>query len=473
MEEATMNEHLQQEITEVLKQLEAQENPAASSYDESQQRTEVIDVFIVRRQVEDSEPLTVESTLSATCGEQETQAASTEQEATEPPFPALSRKPRRRALPLAIGALCLLLASALGIGTLLFAFSPAATVTIIPSSAQITTTRTVAIVFSNANAARQQVPGRLLDTITLSQEKIVPATGMGHQQAQSARGFITFYNALPGPQIIPAGELLTGADGVEVVTLQDAVIPAGTLATNGQVTVAAQAVNVGPGGNIVAGDIYGKCCRDDVFVSNGPFSGGQNARSYQMVTQQDINGAASNIKTGLDQSAHAALSQQVQPDESLVTPVPCISTINSDPKAGEEANQVQVMVSKTCRGEVYNTRVLHVLLMQNVSKQVTDQLGESYGLVGDLQASVTKAALNPHQGMTILQVKAVSTWMYRFSQAQQTQIKLALRGKSKKEATALLLHMPAVQTVSISIRNADAIPTDVQNIHLNFVILTY
>jgi hypothetical protein len=35
MEEATMNEHLQQEITEVLKQLEAQENPAASSYDES------------------------------------------------------------------------------------------------------------------------------------------------------------------------------------------------------------------------------------------------------------------------------------------------------------------------------------------------------------------------------------------------------------------------------------------------------
>ena len=84
---------------------------------------------------------------------------------------------------------------------------------------------------------------------------------------------------------------MTGADGVEVVTLQDAVIPAGTLATNGRVTVPAQAVNVGPQGNIAANDMYGKCCRDNVFVSNGPFRGGQNARSYQMVTQQNINSA--------------------------------------------------------------------------------------------------------------------------------------------------------------------------------------
>ena len=146
--------------------------------------------------------------------------------------------------------------------------------------------------------------------ITLSQAKTVPATGTGHQQAQAAYGFITFYNALPTPQTIPAGEMLTGADGVEVVTLQQAVIPAGTLATSGQVAVPAQAVNAGPQGNIAANDLYGKCCRDDVFVSNGPFRGGQDARSYQMVTQQDINSTASSLKTSLDQSAQAALSQQ-------------------------------------------------------------------------------------------------------------------------------------------------------------------
>ncbi len=472
MEEAAMHEDLQQEIKEILEHLDVQTDTAIPLPDESQQGTEVIDVFIVRRQVEESDPPTVESTLADTSDEQETQAAPTEQEMTELPLPPLPRKPRRRVLPFVIGALCLLLAVALGTVTLLLMFAPSATVTIIPTSTQIATSRTVTIVSTNANAAQQQIPGRLLETVTLSRAKTVPATGTGHQQAQAAHGFITFYNALPAPQIIPAGEMLTGTDGVEVVTLQQAVIPAGTLATNGQITVLAQAVNAGPQGNIRAGDIYGKCCRDDVFVSNGPFRGGQDARSYQMVTQQNINSAVSSIKASLDQSVQAALSQQVQPNETLVTPVPCTSIVITDHKAGEEASHVQVTVSETCRGEVYDTRALHDLLMQIMTQQATGQLGDGYGLVGDIQASVTKATLNPHQGTATLQVKVISTWTYQFSQVQQAQVKLAIRGKSKEEATTLLLHMPGVQTVSISTRNGDAIPTDVQRIHLNFVVLT-
>jgi hypothetical protein len=472
MEEAAMHEHVQQEIKEILEHLDAQADTAIPLPDESQQGTEVIDVFIVRRQVEESEAPTVESTLAETSDEQETQVAPTKQETTELPLPPLPRKPRRRTLPFVIGALCLLLAVALGTVTLLIMFAPSATVTIIPISTQITTIRTVTTVSSNANAAQQQVPGRLLDTITLSQAKTVPATGTGHQQAQAAHGFITFYNALPAPQTIPAGELLTGADGVGVVTLQDAVIPAGTLAINGRVTVPAQAVNAGPQGNIAANDMYGKCCRDNVFVSNGPFRGGHDARSYQMVIQQNINSAVSSIKASLDQSVQAALSQQVQPNETLVTPVPCTSIVITDHKAGEEASHVQVTVSETCTGEVYDTKALHDLLMQTMAQQATGQLGDGYGLVGDIEASVTKATMNAHQGTATLQVKVISTWTYQFSQALQAQIKLAIRGKSKKEATTLLLHMPGVQTVSISTGNGDAIPTDVQRIHLNFVVLT-
>lgn len=467
-----MHEHLQQEIKELLEHLEVQTDTAIPLPDESQQGTEVIDVFIVRRQVEESEAPTIESTLAETSDEQETQAAPTEQETTELPLPLLPRNPRRRVLPFVIGALCLLLAVALGTVTLLIIFAPSATVTIIPISTQITTTRTVTTVSSNANAAQQQVPGRLLDTITLSQAKTVPATGTGHEPAQAARGFITFYNALPAPQTIPAGELLTGADGEEVVTLQDAVIPAGTLAINGRVTVPAQAVNAGPQGNIATNDMYGKCCRNNVFVSSGPFRGGQNARSYQMVTQQNINSAVSSIKASLDQSVQVALSQQVQPNETLVTPVPCTFIVLTDHKAGEEASHVQVTVSETCTGEVYDTKAMHDLLMQTMTQQATGQLGDGYGLVGDIQASVTKATPNAHQGTVTLQVKVFSTWTYQFSQAQQAQIKLAIRGRSKQEATTLLLHMPGVQTVSISTRNGDVLPTDVQRIHLNLVILT-
>ncbi len=256
------------------------------------------------------------------------------QEATEKRTRA---RTRLHPFPLVLAVLCVLLAGAVCVVYVLPLLAPSATVTIIPTSTQIATARTVTIVATNANALQQQISGRPLATITLSQAKAVPATGTGHQQAQAADGFITFYNALPDPQAIPAGEMLTGADGVEVVTLQQAVIPAGTLATNGQVTVPARAVDVGPQGNIAANDLYGKCCRDAVFVSNSPFRGGQDARSYQMVTQQDINGVASALKMSLDQSVQAALSQQVQPNETLVTPVPCSSSVTPDHKAGSEA----------------------------------------------------------------------------------------------------------------------------------------
>ncbi len=238
--------------------------------------------------------------------------------------------------PLVLAVLCVLLAGAVCVVYVLPLLAPSATVTIIPISTQIATTRTVTIVSTNANAAQQQIPGRTLAMITLSQAKTVPATGTGHQQAQAADGFITFYNALPTPQTIPAGEMLTGADGVEVVTLRQAVNPDGTLATNGQVTVPARAGDVGPQGNIAANDLYGKCCRDAVFVSNSPFHGGQNARSYQMVAPQDINGVASALKTSLNQSVQAALGQQVQPNETLVIPVPCTSGVNTDHKAGSD-----------------------------------------------------------------------------------------------------------------------------------------
>ncbi len=123
-------------------------------------------------------------------------------------------------------------------------------------------------------------------------------------------------------------------------------------------------------------------------------------------------------------------------------------------------------------GEVYDTRAFHDLLMREITQQAIKQVGTGYGLVGDLQTSIAKAMVNTRQATATLQVKVSSTWVYQFSQAQQDQVKLRIRGKSKDEAIALLLHMPGVQTVSISTKNGTTIPTDMQRIHLNFVILT-
>jgi hypothetical protein len=62
--------------------------------------------------------------------------------------------------------------------------------------------------------------------------------------------------------------LLSGADGVQVVTDQEVVVPAARLPTQGQTTVAAHAVPTGPQGNIGANDLNELCCFAGIAVQN-------------------------------------------------------------------------------------------------------------------------------------------------------------------------------------------------------------
>jgi hypothetical protein len=184
-------------------------------------------------------------------------------------------------------------ATALVVLVVLPLLQPTAIVTIIPAVRTIQITTTL------------QVPGRAVATVTLTKARSVPTTGIGHQEAQAAHGTLTLYNAAPYAQTIPAGTLLTGTDGVQIVTEQEVTIPAGDLATNGQATVMAQALQTGPAGNIKANDLYGLCCRANVFVSNAAFHGGQNARTFPQVTAGDLANASATLTTSLSQSMQA------------------------------------------------------------------------------------------------------------------------------------------------------------------------
>jgi hypothetical protein len=113
------------------------------------------------------------------------------------------------------------------------ALTPSATVTLIP--VEKTVSLTIAI----------QVHVRALAPLTLMQATTAPATGKLHQDAMRAAGTITFYNGLLSGQTIAAGTVLTGSDGVEIVTDQTAHIPAGTPPVYGQTTVSAHAVLAG------------------------------------------------------------------------------------------------------------------------------------------------------------------------------------------------------------------------------------
>src|SRR6266480_2334475 len=210
---------------------------------------------------------------------------------------------------------------------------PIATITIIPKSQTITLSGTLQL-------------GRVLQAITISQSQTVPTTGKGHQDAKNATGTVTFYNGQLNSIFVPAGLLLTGNDGEQIVTDQDASIPASNLPQVGQATVQAHAVNTGTKGNIAVFDINQGCCATAIkAVNTNSFYGGQDERNYQTVSNSDITNVATTLKFPLNRSTNAALAAQLEPSEALIPPL-CSKTVSPNHHVGDEANQVTVTVSE-------------------------------------------------------------------------------------------------------------------------------
>jgi hypothetical protein len=119
---------------------------------------------------------------------------------------------RRRLAPVGwmLVGVALVLAGVVVVTLLLPWWEASATVTIVPITHPISTTFTAHLVPGNADPASQQIQGRQLVTLTMSQSKTVATTGSGSQPAQPAQGLITLYNALPTAQTIQAGTLIIG-----------------------------------------------------------------------------------------------------------------------------------------------------------------------------------------------------------------------------------------------------------------------
>ena len=384
---------------------------------------------------------------------------------------ALTRPRQQGKRGVLVGVLCVLLVGAALGASLLAPLTASATVTLIPQARAFSiTTRLTVVTEGPANPARHEVPGRLLASLILGQGSTVPTTGTGHQEAQAAHGLLTFYNASLDVQTIAAGTTLSTAHGVLIVTEQDAVIPAAaTLQTNGQVTVPAHAVVAGPAGNISAGAIYGPCCRLNVSVASGPFRGGQDARSYPLVTAQDVNGATATLQTSLQASVQAALQAQLHPNETLLPPI-CTPQVTSDHPVGDEARQITVTLTQICRGETYQTQALHMLITQLVTAQANKRLGTGYQLSGDVQSRVTASHLlhgeQVDAGMTI-QVRGSGTWSYQFDEAYLHTLATRIAGQSRQQATTWLLHLPGVSQVAMTISDGTStLPADASTIHV-------
>jgi hypothetical protein len=335
---------------------------------------------------------------------------------------------------------------------------PIATITIIPKSQQVTLNGTLQL-------------GRLLQPITISQTSTTATTGRGHQDAKAATGYITFYNGQFQSVIVAAGTILTGADGVQIVTDQEAVIPAGNPPSYGQITVSAHAINPGRKGNIPAYDINEACCAQSVLVKNIiPFTDGQDERNFQTVAKHDIASIATPLKATVMQSMRGALQGQVQPQEQLFI-LPCTPTVTSDHSIGAEAIQVKVTVSETCSAVAYNSQELEQKVTDLLTRQAITKIGTGYSLFGDVQVSVKEAtATHTTTPPVFLSFQAHGTWIYGLSYKAREHIKKLIAGKTKQSALHELLSLPGVERAFISWGDDTKLPKNSSYIHLILLV---
>jgi hypothetical protein len=223
---------------------------------------------------------------------------------------------------------------------------------IVPISEDLHLTSAITAVTGSPDERRQEVRARLLSVSTPTVAQTVPTTGTGHMSAMHAMGTVTFYNEATYPQTIASGTVLTGADGIQIVTKTVTLIPAGNPPRFGMVTVPARAMLTGRRGNIAAFDLDGLCYAAGVAVKNTmAFTGGQRAHDYAVVAQRDVAQVAGPLTTTLTKNAQGAFGAQVHPNEQAATPSHCTPTVHPDHPVGSEVAQVIVTVSVTCRGD--------------------------------------------------------------------------------------------------------------------------
>jgi hypothetical protein len=137
-----------------------------------------------------------------------------------------------------------------------------------------------------------------LENFTATQQ-IIP-TGIKTYPATTAHGILTLTNGSVITQELPQGMIFSGS-GVEVITDEAVVVPAGIATGFGVATVAAHSLVSGAKGNLATlsiNAVYGT----SLFIRNlSPFTGGADSYSVQVVTEKDkqtaLNAARSILTT--------------------------------------------------------------------------------------------------------------------------------------------------------------------------------
>lgn len=392
--------------------------------------------------------------------------------APDSPIPAprvrrVKHFPHRR-----IHAVVLLGLSALALlaGALLFFLLPApATIAIHPSSG--VRSELVAITAVTTTPTPPESQARIFTSLRVSPRLLIRATGKKEQPALRATGTLVFYNIATYSQEVPAGIIFTVSGGIQVTNDSAFTLPAGNPPALGSASVPAHSLQPGAQGNIAAGTINGLCScgLSGVSVKNTQFTGGQDAATYTVLTQDDIDHVATPARISLLKLATDDVKAQARPSERLAAPVQCSAHEALDQSAGSRTTQASVTVSATCQGEVYDQQDVEGKASAVFRQDMRRALPKQEVLAGSPRASIKRITLPDQQRGTLsLLVQVQGWWMYELNASRLSR---QLAGKTYDEALSLLEGTSGIENVKVEQRGSGwlRLPDDPRQITIQII----
>jgi Baseplate J-like protein len=398
--------------------------------------------------------------------------------AAHPASPATSTSPlprrrARRSVRARISAVALLgiLPLSILLGVVLFFTLPApATIAIRPSSG--VRGEVVSVTAVTTTPAPLESQARVLIDTRVSSALVMRATGVVHQPAVQATGTLTFYNIAPSVQQIPAGVVFNITGGMQVISDTAVTLPAGNPPDSlGSATVPAHVQQAGVQGNITANTINGLCpCGNaGVSVKNAPFDGGQDALTYSVLTQADIDRVANPERTALLQEAKDGVKAKMRRAERLASAVICTSHEALDHQVGSKTAQAHVTVSATCQGEVYDQQDVVAQATALFRQDMRRVLQKPSVLIGSPTATITHASISDQRRGTLsFLVQVRGGWMHALDTARLSR---QIAGKTYNEALSALLLTPGIVNATVQQRGSGLLrmPDDPRQITIQIV----
>ncbi len=185
----------------------------------------------------------------------------------------------------------------------------------------------------------------------------------------------------------------------------------------------------------------------------------------QVVTQDDVNTVAAQLKQRLDNQVAQVLKQQIETQQGVQVGSIAFTTTaaTAAPEVGSESKTVTVSMTEQGQAAYFLTRDAQQLARLLLKQQV-EKLGPNFVLIDALTqvGAPAVAGIDSGSGLVLIKVAAGSVGRYQFPAAELNAMRARVEGMKVRDAITFIQQEQGVdpQTVAIHLSVGGILPTD-------------